>query len=252
MNIGGGLHTETILHFLESVDVHPSAQDLIAAYEGLLEANNIHYYTLLRIPVAKETSVFRMLHGHLPDDWPDLYISRGYHLIDPVLRHLVAAQGAYRYDEANRAFEKDAHRRGIERLAVDRSRFGIEDGYTFPVYGRLGLAGAATLSGDRQDVSRTDLYLLSTAVNRVFWRFMNLSDDDFARLPPTEQAVGMTRREKEVLALLAEGLTSNEIARELNISNHTVDWYVNGLQDKLEARNRQHAVSLAFRRGLLV
>ncbi|MET3586707.1 DNA-binding CsgD family transcriptional regulator [Pseudorhizobium tarimense] len=49
---------------------------------------------------------------------------------------------------------------------------------------------------------------------------------------------------------LAEGMTSNEIARELKISNHTVDWYINGLQNKMKARNRQHVVAIAFRRGL--
>jgi LuxR family transcriptional regulator len=61
----------------------------------------------------------------------------------------------------------------------------------------------------------------------------------------------MTRREMEVLNYLADGLTSNEISKILKISNHTVDWYMNGIQDKLNAKNRQHVVALSFRLGLV-
>ncbi len=55
----------------------------------------------------------------------------------------------------------------------------------------------------------------------------------------------------EVLALLAEGMTSNEIAKDLQISNHTVDWYINVIQEKFNAKNRQHVVAIAFRLGLV-
>jgi len=51
--------------------------------------------------------------------------------------------------------------------------------------------------------------------------------------------------------LLANGLTSNEIAKELDISSHTVDWYINGLHEKLGANNRQHLIALAFRLALI-
>jgi LuxR family transcriptional regulator len=55
----------------------------------------------------------------------------------------------------------------------------------------------------------------------------------------------------EVLSHLADGMTSIEISRLLKISNHTVDWYMNSIQDKLKARNRQHIVAIAFRNGLI-
>jgi LuxR family transcriptional regulator len=55
----------------------------------------------------------------------------------------------------------------------------------------------------------------------------------------------------EVLNHLADGMTSIEISRLLMISNHTVDWYMNSIQDKLKARNRQHIVAIAFRNGLI-
>ena len=36
----------------------------------------------------------------------------------------------------------------------------------------------------------------------------------------------------------------------LKISNHTVDWYMNGIQDKLNAKNRHHVVACRFPLGL--
>ncbi len=239
------------MDFLTAAETSGSVEDLVGAFEAFLKAWGSAHYALLRLPVTQETTLFRVLCEHLPERWIEFYMERGYHLIDPVLRHLNSAQSFYCFAEADRAFEKDTHRRGIERLAVDRKRFGVADGHIFPVYGRLGLVGAVIIITGRLEARAAMMHLLHAAVNRLFWRFVNLSGEDFARLP-SGPVVGMTRREKEVLALLAEGLTSNEIARELSISNHTVDWYVNGLQDKLEARNRQHAVSLGFRRGMLV
>lgn len=67
-----------------------------------------------------------------------------------------------------------------------------------------------------------------------------------------EVDIQMTRREMEILNYLAEGLTSMEISKLLKISNHTVDWYMNGIQDKMKAKNRQNIVALAFRYGLIV
>jgi LuxR family transcriptional regulator len=57
----------------------------------------------------------------------------------------------------------------------------------------------------------------------------------------------------EALSHLADGMTSHrdQPAAEA-ISNHTVDWYMNGIQEKLKAKNRQHVVALCFQKlGLI-
>ena len=46
-------------------------------------------------------------------------------------------------------------------------------------------------------------------------------------------------------------MTSNEMGATLGLSAHTVDWYMNGNQDKLNAKNRHHVVAIAFRLGLI-
>ncbi len=62
----------------------------------------------------------------------------------------------------------------------------------------------------------------------------------------------LTRRELEVLQLLAEGLPNKAIARQLSISEHTVKFHVNAILGKLGAQSRTEAVVRATRLGLLL
>jgi DNA-binding CsgD family transcriptional regulator len=62
---------------------------------------------------------------------------------------------------------------------------------------------------------------------------------------------GLTRREQEVLALLAEGRTNDAIADALVISPKTVDHHVSAVLAKLGVSNRREAAVAARERGLL-
>jgi DNA-binding NarL/FixJ family response regulator len=61
----------------------------------------------------------------------------------------------------------------------------------------------------------------------------------------------LTRRELEVLEVLAEGLSNRAIATRLQISEHTVKFHVSSIFAKLGAENRTDAVRLGVRRGLI-
>ena len=64
-------------------------------------------------------------------------------------------------------------------------------------------------------------------------------------------AIHLSKREREVLALVAEGRTDREIALRLSLSVETVSWYVKAVRARLGARSRAHAVALAMRVGVL-
>lgn len=67
-------------------------------------------------------------------------------------------------------------------------------------------------------------------------------------LPPTEEP--LTEREVEVLRLVAQGLSNDEIADKLVISERTVRTHVSNILDKLHLANRTQAALYALREGL--
>jgi DNA-binding CsgD family transcriptional regulator len=61
---------------------------------------------------------------------------------------------------------------------------------------------------------------------------------------------GLSRRELEVLRLLAAGESNRQIARRLGLSPHTIERHVANLYRKIGARGRADATAYALRSGL--
>jgi DNA-binding NarL/FixJ family response regulator len=74
------------------------------------------------------------------------------------------------------------------------------------------------------------------------------------RLPQQQQAAKealLSKREMEILSLLAEGLVQKEIALKLAISNTTVVTHINHIYQKLHVSNAPAAINKAHLSGLL-
>ena len=80
---------------------------------------------------------------------------------------------------------------------------------------------------------------------------MDETSDEGDRAAASAPDTGLTPREREVVALLAGGATSREIADDLYISSETVRTHVRNAMAKTGTRTRAHLVAAAICRGLL-
>jgi two-component system, NarL family, response regulator LiaR len=64
-------------------------------------------------------------------------------------------------------------------------------------------------------------------------------------------ALDLTEREREVLALIADGCSNAQIAAQLSVSTATVKFHVGGILSKLGVTSRAEAIALAYKRKLV-
>jgi DNA-binding NarL/FixJ family response regulator len=117
--------------------------------------------------------------------------------------------------------------------------------------GAGGFIGKGIGAEDLLDAVRTiadgDTLLSPAATRSLVARFLATPDDAPSRHP--ELAV-LTPREREMVALVATGLSNQEIAERMFLSPFTVRAHVQRAMTKLEARDRAQLVVIAYRTGL--
>ena len=119
---------------------------------------------------------------------------------------------------------------------------------------RWRLSTALVTAGDR-DGARTHARAAAEAAQRMGAVPLKhavaaaVSRDRLAAPGPADSV--LTEREREVLALVAEGLTNREIGSRLFISAKTASVHLSNLMAKLNVSSRTEAVTVAQRRGLL-
>ena len=96
-------------------------------------------------------------------------------------------------------------------------------------------------------VSRGEVFLYPSLAGRLVQDYLRRGPAS-EEGPPEDE---LTPREQEVLTLIAEGLSNNEIADRLVISAKTVDRHRENLMRKLKLHNRVDLVKYALRKGLI-
>jgi DNA-binding NarL/FixJ family response regulator len=67
----------------------------------------------------------------------------------------------------------------------------------------------------------------------------------------TSTQKGLSKREREIMDLLAQGLTGEQVAAQLFLSPETIKTHIRNAMNKLEANTRVHAIAIALREGFI-
>lgn len=151
---------------------------------------------------------------------------------------------------ATREICSDARLAGVRVLAL--TMFDMDE-YVYPAL-RAGASGFMLKDASPADlvtgvrvVAAGESVLAPAVTRRLVENYARPSED--ARRP-APRLVGLTAREREVLVLIANGLSNAEIAARLVISLPTVKSHVSSLLAKLGARDRAQLVIIAYESGL--
>jgi len=126
-----------------------------------------------------------------------------------------------------------------------------EEEYLVPVVEAGGSGYLTKASADRdlvdaiRTVARGEVFLPEKAAGLLLRQVRKGGEDE------TPGLASLSPREKEVLALTAEGFSSSEIGKKLYISPKTVDTYRSRIMEKLELNHRSELVRFALKTGLL-
>ncbi len=150
---------------------------------------------------------------------------------------------------ATRQICSDEAMAGVRVLAL--TMFDMDD-YVYPAL-QVGASGFMLKDASPSDlvagirvIADGESVLAPTVTRRLIANLSRQSEP----LRPTPRLVGLTKREQEVLVLIANGLSNAEIAERLVISLPTVKTHVSSLLAKLNARDRAQLVIIAYESGL--
>jgi two-component system NarL family response regulator len=113
------------------------------------------------------------------------------------------------------------------------------------IYRAMRAGAAGYLS---KNASRTDI---SAAIAAVSAGETYFPASIARRIEEHETRSALTLREKEIIGMVAKGLTNKEIGRVLNISQFTVRNHINHISAKLDVSDRTEAVTVALRLGII-
>ncbi len=94
--------------------------------------------------------------------------------------------------------------------------------------------------------------LAPSATRRLITEFVHSRGTSPSDEPARRRVETLTPREREVLVLMARGLSNAEIAEELIVGDNTLKTHISHVLDKLAARDRVQAVIVAYQAGIAV
>jgi two-component system response regulator DegU len=129
-------------------------------------------------------------------------------------------------------------------ITIDESRGAISEAIQAGVSGYLLKDASADALVDAAKQAVEGRAVIHPQLTKTFIEEVQHADEAPATTP-------LSKREREILQMVANGSTTKEVARDLGISPHTVKTHLERIFEKLGANDRAQAVAIAIRTGLV-
>jgi DNA-binding CsgD family transcriptional regulator len=218
--------------------------DIFRFMKRVTEAYRSRAFMVLNLPPITS---FDLQGNTIITSWPaellSIYDQEGLMVNSPVLRRLRTSTLPFFHDTSRSNWPRDDGKTGVVATLFERFRM-MRCAY-FPTHEPSGARGAVSFAGDREPFTPVEMRELSYIAIHVFDRLAEIRNLD------TRMTDTLTDREIDCLNWTAAGKTSAEIAEILDLSEHTVNHYLNRATKKLDTVNRTQAVAKALRIGLI-
>lgn len=171
-----------------------------------------------------------------PQAWLDRYDQKGYLQFDPVVSRSIADILPYDWSEVSLTTPESL------TIFKEAAKHGLKGGFSVPTRGNSGAAGLLNISSASPKVLEEPhrSAILSTAMMfalTVLRAAVSLAESERAkyRLPRRK----LTDRQREVVVMIAQGLSVKEICRQMDLHRRTVDDVVRVAMEKLGAHSRE-------------
>lgn len=209
--------------------------------EGARKLGFEHWAYGLRLPLPFTQPRFMLVTSYQAR-WVERYHAQGYISIDPTVAHGSRTSVPQVWDAQTFT--------AVPQLWDDAQSFGLRVGWAQSTFDRRGHIGMLTIVRSSQKVSEQEIQ-----ANDPLWRWLaNVAHLELSKRLLRSQAdeeVSLTARQVEVLRWTADGKSSAQVARILDLSEHTVHFHVKNAIARLGAANKFAAVARATRLGLL-
>lgn len=177
--------------------------------------------------------------------WDDYYLDNNYAKIDPVANLTYHKQGIYHW-------AKIAEGRALTKQQTDfflsvENDAELYHGASFATHGPSATKGVtlACTSAKREAPNPMAYEIANLAAYHFHLCYVSINKIQ------SEAISKLSTREADVVKWAAKGLTLPQIGDRLNISTHTVDYYMRSIKNKLKAPNTTAAVVIAIREGII-
>lgn len=195
----------------------------------------------LRSVGANESLIFQTF----PTGWQETYLESSRRETDPLIQQAQTQLRPFHWFDAG---QKNRLSEAQKDYLEDLKGMGFKDGLAIAVCGPLGTFAFFSLGrfGTIVDLTSAETQQLQYACAQVHGRYLSLSERQ-----KTAATTRLSKRERQALGLIATGLSNNQVAARMNISENTVDTLVRRTYAKLGVNNRVSAVLCGVGSGMI-